>query len=92
MTLPNGAAADGPVLASHGGKARVGVVDRTITPTLDKERQAQASREADAWAEAWVLFERITMLEKPAWYAAERASGPNGEGWMEYVGQGGKRS
>lgn len=89
VTLPNEAEVDGPVLASHAGKARVGVVDRTLTPTLDKERQAQASREAEALGQkVGVRFERITMLEKPAWYAAERASGPNGEGWMEYVGQG----
>lgn len=79
-----------PAPASVGGRAREGVaVDRTITPTLDKERQAQAEREAQTLGQrVGVRFEKIVLLEKPAWYAMDRAAGPNREGWMEYVGQG----
>jgi hypothetical protein len=64
-------------------------VDRTITPTLDKERQAQAEREAQSLSQrVGMRFEKIALLEKPAWYATDRVAGPNSEGWMEYVGQG----
>lgn len=94
-----GSSAEGPVRpeegtkaasASGGGKAREGVaVDRTITPTLDKERQAQADREAQTLSQrVGVRFEKIVLLEKPAWYAVDRVATPNSEGWMEYVGQG----
>lgn len=89
VALPSEVEAARPVLASNAGKAKAGVVDRTITPTLDMERQAQAEREALTLGQkVGVRFERILLLEKPAWYAVERSTGPNAEGWMEYVGQG----
>lgn len=89
VVLASEGEASRPVLSSNAGKAKVVVVDRAITPTLDKERQAQGEREAQALGQkVGVRFEKIMLLEKPAWYAAERAAVANGEGWMEYVGQG----
>lgn len=89
VALPSDADPTRPVLANNAGKTKAATVDRTITPTLDKERQAQADREAQTLGQkVGVRFEKILLLEKPAWYAAERAPGPNADGWMEYVGQG----
>lgn len=90
VALPSETASARPVLVSGAGNAKPGVMgDPTIVPTLDKERQAQAAREAEALgASVGVRVERISTLERPAWYAIDRADATNAEGWKEYVGQG----
>lgn len=78
---------------------RVAAPARPITPTLDKERQAQADREAAALgSKVGVRFEPVKSLDKPAWYAIDRAptgtpspagaSTPSAETWREFVGMG----